>query len=139
MPAEQKPAFRISAADYGDLLRAVLTHPTAIFISDVKYPPPQAKPVVDKRKKNAPTETQPVADDTPEVQSGIVVNLGPDAGRLRVKFVKYLTLAAKAGAQPVVEQIKISGETWYRTKPAKPGDKNLVTFGFHGKYFVAGT
>ena len=119
--------------------RQVLTHPTAVFIDNVKFPPPQAKPVADKHKKDAPSVTQPAADDTPEAQGGMVVNLGATRASLRVKLVKYLALATKAGVEPAIEQTKISGETWYRIKPAKPGDRNLITFGFHGKYFVAGT
>ena len=137
-PAAQKPAFTVAAADYGDLLSAVLTHPTAIFVSDVTFPTPKTKAVSDKIR-NAASDTKAATDDTPETQGGMVVNLGPDAGRMLAKFIKYFALAKKNGAESTVKQIKIDGETWYRTKPAKPGDKNFLTFGFHGKYFVAGT
>ena len=54
------------------------------------------------------------------------------------KFVAYLKKAKQAGEDNGIERIKIDGRTWYRYTPPKPGDKNVVTFGFHGKYFVVG-
>jgi len=135
-PAEQKPAFGISTVDYGDLLSVIFTHPTAIYAGDVKYAAHEPKAAADKKKKNANSEAKPQDDDAPEYQGGMVVDLGPDFGRLHAKFSEYLAKAKKAGVDTTIEQITIGGETWYRTKPTHPGDKNLATFGFHGKYFV---
>ena len=72
------------------------------------------------------------------MRGGMVVSLGPDAARLQAKFIEYLAKAKKAGRTDGIEQIQIDGQTWYRYTPPKPGDKNVVTFGFHGKYFVVG-
>ncbi len=145
---EEKPKFNVSAQDYGDSLSALLTHPTAIFVTDVKVTP--FKLVKKKARNNGPSEempgnTKPEAkeaetSDSPniEIQAGMVVSLGPDAARLHAKFIKYLKKARKAGADADFAQIKIDGKPWYRSKPSGPGDKNRVTFGFHGKYFVVG-
>ncbi len=126
-PVAEKPKFNISAEDYGDWLNALVTHPTAIFVADVKITPP--KPA----GKAAEASGSPDA----EIQAGMVVSLGADAARLQSKLVRYLKQAKKAGGDGF-RQIKIAGETWYRSNPTKPGDKNRVTFGFHGEYLVVG-
>ena len=117
--AAEKPPLAVSAADYGDFIYSLVTHPTAIFVTDMKQP-------------------QAAAPANVEIRAGMVVSLGPDADRLRAKFLKYLKQARKAGADGGLGKIKIAGQTWYYAKPAGPGDKNRVTFGFHGKYFVVG-
>src|SRR5208283_829696 len=83
-------------------------------------------------------ESQALASPDVEIQGGMVVALGHDAARLHARLIKYLNKAKKAGAESGFKRIKIAGETWYRSKPATPGDKNRITFGFHGKYFVLG-
>ena len=142
-----KPKFDIPVEDYGDWLGALLTHPTAVFIEEIKVAPSQPaakaetiKPPVLLPLGKQPAEKEPEASASPEmeIRAGMVVSLGPDATRFFVKFLQYITKAKKAWADGAFEQIQINGETWYRYTPPKPGDKNRVTFGFHGKYFVVG-
>jgi hypothetical protein len=142
-----KPTVCISARDYGDWLNVLLTHPTAVFVEDVNLPMPEAigKPApkpVDKEvySKQPQTKQAEAVASTPdaEVKGGMVISLGPDAARLHATLIKYLRKAKQARADTGFERIKIDGKTWYRSKPAKPGDKNRVTFGFHGKYLVVG-
>ncbi len=142
-PAPEKPKFEIPAEDYADWLSVLLTHPTAIFIEDVKVTP--AKPAEKKADKKIFPDPKKASDqqseektDVVNVRAGMVVSLGPDSTRLFLKFVEYFAKAKKAGADSGFEQVQIHGETWYRYTPPKPGDKNPVTFGFHGKYFVVG-
>jgi hypothetical protein len=132
-----KPNFSISTEDCGDWLGIWLTHPTAVFVTDIKATPQMP---VEKKEAKLPEAAVPEASPAPdmEVQGGMVVSLGSDAARLHTKFIKYLAKAKKLRADGGLEQIKIAGQTWYRSKPARPGDKNLVTFGFYGKYFVVG-
>jgi hypothetical protein len=141
--APEKPKFNVAAQDVGDCLNVLMTHPTAIFVEDVKITP--AKPA-EKKADKKPSGEKPPEAKTPQasaspdvaVQAGMVVSLGPDAARLHAKFIKYFKKAKQSGADSGLEQIKIAGKTWYRSKPTKPGDENLVTFGFHGRYFVVG-
>jgi hypothetical protein len=142
-----KPKFDIPVEDYGDWLGALLTHPTAVFIEEIKVAPSQPaakaetiKPPVLLPLGKHPAEKEPEVSASPEmeIRAGMVVSLGPDSTRFFVKFLQYITKAKKAGADGAFEQIQINGETWYRYTPPKPGDKNRVTFGFHGKYFVVG-
>jgi hypothetical protein len=140
----EKPKFSVSAEDYGDWLGALLTHPTAIFIEEIKA----ASPVKEKRVMGPPGSQQPQAKGadassvvvteqrTVSMRGGMVVSLGSDAPRLLAKFQDYLRKAKKADV--TFEQIRINDETWYRYTPPKPGDQNRVTFGFHGNYFVVG-
>ncbi len=149
-PAD-KPTFSVSAEDYGDFVTALLTHPAAYFIEDVKgldklAPETPAKPAEKRTDPKTPEDTEPKAETSNgspatdvEFQAGMVVSLGADAARLRSKFVAYWQQAKAAGAETGIERIKIDGKTWYRYTPPKPGDKNALTFGFHGTYFVMGT
>ena len=76
-----------------------------------------------------------------DIHGGMVVSLGSDSARLHAKFIKYLRKAKKAGLASDFELVEIAGQTWYRSKPNKlgfAGDKEFVTFGFHGPYFVVG-
>ncbi len=123
-----KREFSLSNEDSSDILGELVTHPTAIFVEDAKIPSPK------------PAVNEPAAIDwsNAEIHAGMVVSLGPDASRLRQKFLALLKQAHSSGSDAKLERIKIAGKTWYRIKPTKPGDKNLTTFGFHGRYFVAG-
>jgi hypothetical protein len=162
--APEKPRFSITAQDGGDWFSVLLTHPTAIFIADVKGLPRLAQEAASARVANyagcsattpacTPSNASPVkslgkpvemkepgaiAAPDIEVHAGMVVSLGSDTARLHAKFVKYLKRAKNAGLSSHIERVKIDDKTWYRTRPSQPGDKNLVTFGFHGKYFVIG-
>ena len=83
------------------MLKVWLTHPTAIFVEDVKVAPPKA---VEKEADKSKTDKKP-EEETPqvraapdvEIQAGMVVSLGPDAARLSAKFIKYLEEAKEAG------------------------------------------
>jgi hypothetical protein len=162
--APAKLSFSISAEDYGDWIDVLLTHPTAIFIEDVKITPPQTAEKRSDAKKaemkkpggKNPMGENPAAAETPQVifeaglacpfvpanlHGGMVVSLGSDSARLHAKFIKYLRKAKKAGLDSDFELVQIAGQTWYRTKPYKldfASDKVVVTFGFHGRYFVVG-
>ncbi len=129
-PAAHEAKFRIWNEDIGDFLGMLLTHPAALFVENAKFPAP--KPAVDK----------PAAINwsDAEIRAGIVVGLGPDASQLRAKLLAILNQnqAHIAGIDTKLERIKIAGETWYRTKSLTPNDRNVLTLGFHGKYFVAG-
>ena len=141
----EKPKFNVSAEDYGDWLGVLLTHPTAIFIEEIKVRLRLSK---EKRVMGPPGSQQPQAKGadassvavteqrTVSMRGGMVVSLGSDAPRLLAKFQDYLRKAKKADV--TFEQIRINDETWYRYTPPKPGDQNRVTFGFHGNYFVVG-
>ena len=129
------------------MLNILVTHPTAIFITDVKAIPqkPTTKANTAEPKPSAFVAAVQASQSTGlseltgmEIQAGMIVSLGPDAARLRAKLFNYLSLAKKAGVGDGVRQVKIAGETWYRSKATMPGDKNRVTFGFHGKYFIVG-
>ncbi len=136
----EKPKFNIATQDYGDWLKVLLTHPTAIFFTDFRAKLPKLAEKADNVKQkpvaDAAAAQTPQGDATQdmEIRGGMVVSLGPDADRLQAKFLDYLKQAKKTGAAAGLEQIKIAGETWYRVKP---GDC-VITFGFQGEYFVAG-
>ncbi len=140
--SQEKPPFKISAEDYGDFLNVFLTHPTAVFATMKIAPakPTEKKVIANKPggKKSEEKEAETSAAPDMEYQGGMVVSLGSDAARLQAKVVQYLEKAHQDGADSGFEQIQIDGHTWYRSKPSQPGDRNLVTFGFHGTYFVVG-
>jgi hypothetical protein len=158
-----KPAFNVSAEDYGDWINVILTHPTAVFIEDMKVTPPKEAEkkshLTEYKIEKTPatsmvltltettatpegtTEVPPAIPFLAEVHAGMVVSLGPDSPRLHVKFLKYLRKAKKAGLDRDFEPVQIAGQTWCRSKPYKLGlasDKVRLTFGFHGPYFVVG-
>ncbi len=143
-----------------------MTHPTAVFIEDVKVTPPhEAGKKSDSKKgemkkpgdKNLAGE-KPAVSEMPQAmveagracpfdpvnldfRGGMIVSLGSDSARLHAKFIKYLRKAKKAGLDRDFELVQTAGQTWYRSKPYKLGfasDKVCVTFGFHGRYFVVG-
>jgi hypothetical protein len=130
----ERANLNIRAEDYGDWVNVLLTHPTAIFVSDVKVAAPKTAKA--SAGSNDPQNNRQSLDL--EIQAGMVVSLGPDAKRLQAKITSYLKEARKAGTDSDVRAVKIAGTTWYRTKPTKPGDKNRVTFGFQGNYLVIG-
>ena len=91
---------------YGDWLNVLLTHPTAIFIADVKVAPTQTgreegryEEPGDKKPDKQPDEKAAEAGTSPdvEIQAGMVVSLGPDAARLHAKFIKYLRRPRRPG------------------------------------------
>jgi hypothetical protein len=141
----------ISRQEIGELLNLVVTHPMALFVADVKVAWPKKDEAVPGKKhdakqpakeKSAATpadEKKSAGGDSPqvEVQAGLVVSLGSEAPRWREKLSKLFQQASKAGKDSILERIDRAGETWYRIPPTKSGDRNHVTFGFHGNYFVA--
>ena len=121
-----KPSVNFSAAEYGDFLNALLTHPTAMFITDIK------------RQQAASAEPAISSSLGFAAHGGMVASLGPDTARLRADFARLLKKAKKEHVELALRRIKIRGETWYRIK-ADPGDiTNETTFGFYGNYFVLG-
>ena len=83
----EKPKFSIPAEDYADWLNILLTHPTAIFLEDVKVT--LAKPVEKKADKKNASDKKPdvgvIEVSTAwevEIRAGMVVSLGPDSTRL---------------------------------------------------------
>jgi len=131
--AAAKPGFRISAQDYGDWVDVLLTHSTAIFITDIKVP--ASKPADDKSQ---PTGSGTEVARGAEIRGGMVVSLGEDAARIHAKAILYYNSAKKLGADHDLQRIEIDGEKWIRTRKKGPGDANIVTFGFHDKCFVVG-
>ena len=162
-----------------DWLTALVTHPTAFYLEDIKFAPkPASKHASEKNAAESGTaktnvngkqggvETVPSsldwtsfletgkqpacteflggniqAYDSPdvEVRAGFVVSLGKDAARLNAKFSKYMrSIRKNILVALTLNRVKIAGETWYRFTPPDASKKNCVlTFGFHGNYFVA--
>jgi hypothetical protein len=118
--------------DLGNSLNMLLTHPTAIFLEDVQIkvtPPGESKA---EATKNFPGELW-----EPELRGGIVVNLGPEAAAMRARLNVYIKLAQAANPTIKISRVKIADRTWYRSRPGTPDNKNVLTFGFHGTYFIA--
>ncbi len=121
-----KPGVNFAAEEYGDFLNVLLTHPTGIFIADVKP------------HSGASAESTPRATPGFEIEGGMVVSLGSDASRLRGEFTRLLKKAKKENADLGLRRINIRGETWYRAKSESGDISNETTFGFHGRYFIVG-
>ncbi len=116
---EGKP--KVTTLDCGDMLNILVTHPTAIFITDVKAIPqkPTTKANTAEPKPSAFVAAVQASQSTGlseltgmEIQAGMIVSLGPDAARLRAKLFNYLSLAKKAGVGDGVRKSR---------SPARPG------------------
>jgi prepilin-type processing-associated H-X9-DG protein len=94
------------------LAAALLTHPAALFVADSDPPASDGGP--------------------PALVGGMIVNLGDDATRVGASIEKLL----KKVPDVLVTTVKIADATCCRT-PSSPKSPEL-TWGFFGKYFVAG-
>jgi hypothetical protein len=130
----------------GEFFNVMFTHPTAIFVTDMQSVLLSAGENKADAQNSSPSNSQTKPDVKPKevgnesddpIHGGLVANLGADASRLQALFQLFIKSARLAKNDIGIERIKINGKTWYRTKKT-PGMDYVVTFGFHGKYFVAG-
>jgi hypothetical protein len=129
------------AGDGLDWLHVVLTHPTAIFLSDVKVSGKKSPPVAVPTGSEDQDVLHMLTSLSVAVHGGMVVSLGPDAARVKASVEKHLAGFLRPNEYNIVERLQIRGQPWYRVKPAKPSDWpnwQAFTWGFHGDYFVAG-
>ncbi len=96
--------------DAAGWVETLLTHPAAIFISDMQVTP------------NGP----------PNIRGGALVRVGDDAAKLKAQLEKYQAAMLGGAAQPV----DVGGSTWYRLK--LDPDAPEITWGVRGKYIIVG-
>jgi hypothetical protein len=106
---EEGPEAQFAAEQSLKWSRTLLTRPAALFVSRVNLGP-----------------------EGPDVQGGMVVNVGDAAGELQALLVKLLDEAPPGAA----EKVQIGGATMYRVQ--LPDGAPAITAGVKGQYFVAG-
>ncbi len=99
------------AKDVTEWVKRLITHPTALFVSDVKINP----------------------GGPPEIRGGALTRLGDDAAQIEARLVQYQTMAL-GGA---VQTVEIAGGTWYRIQPPNPAAPS-ITWGIRHSYFIVG-
>ena len=106
--AKEEEAALPLVDDISGWVKTILTHPTAIFLSEVDI-------------------NQPV----PEFRGGIIVHIGPNIAKLKESLVTYqggfLGEAAK--------EIKIKGDSWYQIQIP---DFPEITWGTKDEYLIVG-
>jgi len=95
--------------DIAAWVETLLTHPTAIFISDLE-----------------------TSHQAPEIRGGALVRVGDQAAAIKARLEKYQKKYLGDMAQP----IDVAGETWYRLK-LDPEAPTLI-WGARGKYIILG-
>lgn len=110
---ESDPRAALSAEAGPKLVRLLLTHPTALFVTDVE-----------------PRETGI------DLQGGMVINCGDDTeetGRLLERIQRAIPREAFAD----ISTVEIGGASFQRLRPATP-DAPLVEWGLRGEYLIVG-
>jgi hypothetical protein len=112
-----------------DLAKLVVTHPGAVFATEIK------------KGKN---------DAVENIRGGMLVAAGQDADALRAAFEEFRKQVAAAEPPPpaagqnppqprfVVKQVQIAGRTWYRFADTSPSAIPPVICGFDGTNFIVG-
>ncbi len=142
---KEASAFKwVSGEEAFQCLSILLTHSTAIFMSDVKITRKEVKSAVAATKK-APAEDSPevLEVDTSvklRIRGGMVVSLGPQAAGMKARAEKSLDkfLMAYKCEEVNFEHVRIAGQTWYRVKSKLGAGGPSVVFGFKGDRFIAG-
>ncbi|MGA2067188.1 MAG: DUF1559 domain-containing protein [Thermoguttaceae bacterium] len=153
----------LSGEDTFQFYNVLLTHPTVIFVSDVKLtmkkprdakakqpeaatakkgdakPGPKAKPPVPVPPKVA-GPTPPESRYEADVHAGMVVALGAQAAGFKALAEKCFAkaLEMQKGKDEAIDRVQIAGQTWYRIKAKKEDCTPVVVFGFKGDHFIAG-
>jgi hypothetical protein len=134
----------VSGEEAFEYLSILLTHPTAIFISDVKITKKEAKSVVAATKK-APAEDSPEVLEVHtsvklDIRGGMLVSLGPQAAGIKAAAEKSLDkfLRWYKCEEVTFEHVQIAGQTWYRVRSKLGAGGPSVVFGFKGDRFIVG-
>ncbi|MBN1589356.1 MAG: hypothetical protein JW888_07570 [Pirellulales bacterium] len=106
---EEEPSAVPLVDDVAGWVKKLLTHSTAVFISDLK-----------------------IARRGPEIRGGMLVHVGPDVAKLKESLQTYQS----GFLRDQVEEVEIEGATWYRLKLDR--DAPVITWGVKDEYLVVG-
>ena len=94
-----------------DLFGIAITHPTAIFASDLKLGVPKA-----------------------DFHGGMVISMGAEASKFAAAFDSHFTAFLKSAQGTGFERVQIAGRTWYRLSTNK--DTPPVVAGLKDSYLI---
>ncbi len=106
---KEEPAAVPLVDEIAGWVKMLLTHPAAMFVSELKMSP-----------------------RGPEIRGGVLVHVGPDAAKLKT----WLVSQQAALLRGMAEQVEIQGKTWYRLR--LDPDAPEITWGTKGEYLVVG-